>query len=134
MFGRERMILTIVACMSVMPATAQAPAPTTTAFDGTYVGVSRELSTELMQRGYARQLVCEPPGVPDSLTITNGLIRSLGGSSFEGTVTPQGSVTMRTPRASNLVSGQIDAQGTMTGKLTGNGGCVNTFVWRKQSR
>ena len=34
---------TIAACMSATPVAAQAPAPTTTAFDGTYVGVSRTL-------------------------------------------------------------------------------------------
>ena len=38
MFGRQSVLLTIVACMSAIPAAAQAPA--TTAFDGTYVGTA----------------------------------------------------------------------------------------------
>jgi hypothetical protein len=42
---RLLMLLTIVACMSAIPAAAQAPTPPTTAYDGTYVGVSREAST-----------------------------------------------------------------------------------------
>jgi hypothetical protein len=33
--------VTIAACMLTTPVVAQAPASTTTAFDGTYIGVSR---------------------------------------------------------------------------------------------
>jgi hypothetical protein len=40
MFGRSRTFVTIAACALATSAAAQAPAPTT-AFDGTYIGVSR---------------------------------------------------------------------------------------------
>jgi len=39
MFGRARVLLTIAASVLAMPVAAQTPAPTTAAFDGTYVGV-----------------------------------------------------------------------------------------------
>jgi hypothetical protein len=41
MLDRTIVVWTIAACMSAIPVAAQAPAPTTTAFDGTYAGVSR---------------------------------------------------------------------------------------------
>ena len=43
MSDRTIVLWTIAACMLATPVAAQAPAPapTTTAFDGTYVGVSR---------------------------------------------------------------------------------------------
>jgi hypothetical protein len=121
MFGGARILLTISACVLATPVTAQAPAPATTAFDGTYAGVSREMN--LTGTGRGRQ--CEPPGVPDSLTITNGVVRSAGG--FEGAVTPQGAVTLRRPDAFRI-DGQIDAQGTIRGSGSGTGGCVNTCL------
>ena len=40
MFGATRILLTISACALALPATAQAPASTTTAFDGNYVGMA----------------------------------------------------------------------------------------------
>jgi hypothetical protein len=83
MFDRTRILSTIAACMLATPVVAQAPAPTTTAFDGIYAGVSREM--KLTGTGRGRQ--CEQPGVPDSLTISNGVVRSLGGSGLEGVVT-----------------------------------------------
>jgi len=41
MLDRTIVLWTLAACMSATPVAAQAPASTTTAFDGTYVGVSR---------------------------------------------------------------------------------------------
>jgi hypothetical protein len=43
MSDRTIVLWKIAACMSATAVAAQAPAPTTTAFDGTYVGVSRTL-------------------------------------------------------------------------------------------
>ena len=40
MFGRSRIVLTMAASAVAMPAASQAPAPTTTAFDGKYVGTA----------------------------------------------------------------------------------------------
>jgi hypothetical protein len=39
MFGPARTLLMIASCVTALPAAAQAPLPTT-AFDGTYTGVS----------------------------------------------------------------------------------------------
>jgi len=96
MFGRAALLLTIAASGLPMPAAAQAPAPTT-AFDGKYVGVSREST----KAGSSPGAKCQPNGVPASLTIRNGLIGSPGSKGWEGTVNPQGGLTMRsasTPR------------------------------------
>jgi hypothetical protein len=51
MFGRARILLTIMASALVMPAVAQTPAPTTTVFDGTYLGVSRKFEEEALNGG-----------------------------------------------------------------------------------
>ena len=126
MFGRAALLLTIAASGLAMPAAAQAPAPTT-AFDGKYVGVSRESS----KAGSSPGAKCQPNGVPAPLTIRNGLIGKPGSKGWEGTVNPQGGLTMRsasTPR----VDGQIDSQGTLTAQYSGPA-CITTFVWRKQS-
>ena len=49
MSDRTIVLGTIAACMLATPVAAQAPAPapTTTAFDGTYVGVSRTMVGEM---------------------------------------------------------------------------------------
>jgi hypothetical protein len=54
MLDRTIVLGTIAACMLATPVAAQAPAPTTTAFDGTYVGVSRTLE------GYERDPAPRP--------------------------------------------------------------------------
>ena len=61
MFGRARILLAIAACTLATPAVAQAPTPTTTAFDGTYIGVSRTLESTML--GYSTRQ-CPPNGRP----------------------------------------------------------------------
>ena len=57
MFGPVRtLLLTIAACVTALPAAAQAPLPTT-AFDGTYAGVSG-VSTRPQQRKTAQEAEC----------------------------------------------------------------------------
>lgn len=56
MFDRARMALTIAGCLLATPVAAQAPA-TTTAFDGTYYGVSRTF-----EESSARQSTRHEPG------------------------------------------------------------------------
>jgi hypothetical protein len=126
MFGRARILLMIAACAVALPVAAQAPAPTT-AFDGKYVGVSREST----KAGSSPQAKCPPSGVPAPLTIRNGVIGQPASRGWQGTVSPQGGVTMHD---ANLlrIDGQIDPQGTMTTKYSGPA-CITTFVWRKQS-
>src|SRR3954471_4873440 len=71
-----------------------------------------------------------PNGVPEPLTILNGVARAgAADNPMEGTVTPQGVLTMRSQRGS-LLQGSIGVQGRATGRLTA--GCSYQFVWQKQ--
>jgi hypothetical protein len=72
--------------MLATPVAAQATAPTATAFDGTYAGISREVSKNPSAH---RANNCPQSGVPGRLTITNGVARWPGGEGWEGTVSPQ---------------------------------------------
>jgi hypothetical protein len=123
---RPLMLLPIAASAVAMPVAAQAPVPTT-AFDGKYVGVSRE-STRTPAFPGAK---CPPSGVPAPLTIKNGGVGTPGGQGWEGTVNSQGTVTMRHSSAMHL-DGQIDGQGTIRAQY-GGAGCNITYVWRKQA-
>ena len=127
MFGRAMILLAIPASALATPVAAQAPAPTT-AFDGKYVGVSRESS----KAGSTPGAKCLPRGVPDTLTITNGVVRSKVYPSWEGAVNPQGALVMRST-SSMRVDAQIDPQGTIRGQYSGPA-CIYTYVWQKGSR
>lgn len=128
MFDRTISLPMILACVLALPVAAQAPAPATTAFDGKYVGVSREVSKNPSAH---RANNCPQSGVPGSLTIANGVARWGGGASWEGTVSPSGVIVMRAPNGGRF-DGQIDVQGAITGQIS-SWGCTGTFVWRKQS-
>ncbi len=128
MFGRTISLPMILACALVLPVAAQDPAPATTAFDGKYAGVSRDVSKNPSAH---RANNCPQSGVPGPLTIANGVARWGGGASWEGTVSPSGVIVMRAPNGGRF-DGQIDAQGAITGHI-GGWGCTGTFVWRKQS-
>jgi hypothetical protein len=126
MFGRTRILLTIAVCTVALRVAAQAPA-TTTAFDGKYIGVSRESA----KAGSNPGAKCPPNGVPAPLTVRNGVIGRPGSAAWEGTVSPQGVLVMHNG-GSMRVDGQIDPQGTITAKYSGPA-CIITSVWRKQS-
>jgi hypothetical protein len=96
------MLLTIAVGAATGPLAAQAPAPT--AFNGKYMGVSREVS-KVRSGGTAGN--CGANSVPGPLTITNSVVR---GSNWEGAVSPQGMLVMRSANASRL-DGQIDNRG-----------------------
>jgi hypothetical protein len=118
MFGRARILLTMAACMLAMtPVAAQAPAPATTAFDGTYTGVSRTFEGAM---GGGRTRGCQPSleRAPAPLTIVNGTAR-WGKSIADGSVSPQGVLVMHL-RNGVRFDGQIDGRGTVTGRLSGN--------------
>jgi len=126
LFVRATVALTFAACALATLVAAQTPGPTT-AFDGKYVGVSRE-STKAGSNPGAK---CLPSGVPAPLTIRNGVIGKPGSDGWQGTVSPQGAVTMH--NANSLrIDGQIDPQGTLRAHYSGPA-CITTFVWRKQS-
>jgi hypothetical protein len=63
---RGKALLSVAALAVALPAAAQAPAPST-AFDGRYVGVSRESS----KAGSNPGAKCLPNGVPAPLAIRN---------------------------------------------------------------
>ena len=127
MLDRTIVLGMIAACMLATAVAAQAPSATTTAFDGKYLGVSRESS----KAGSNPGAKCTLSGVPAPLTIRNGVIGQAGTGGWEGSVTPQGTLTMHYG-GSMRADGQIDPQGTITAKYSGPA-CISTFVWRKQA-
>ena len=146
MSDRTILLWTIAACMSAIPAAAQAPAPTTTAFDGTYVGVSRTIegvagahtSGQRSSTGGnpENDIRCSPPpGPPGPLTIANGVARYSGRVNLpEGSVNARGVLVMRRPDGGTL-DAQIDGRGTMTGRMTdGPWGCWYHMVWQKEGK
>jgi hypothetical protein len=106
-----------------------AGAQSTTPFDGIYQGVS----TTANGGGSA----CAPSTpAPRPLTIRNGMAQFDAGMSgttvFQGTVSPQGNLTMRDNLADRL-DGKIDPSGKATGSVhIGDQNCVFTAVWQKQ--
>jgi hypothetical protein len=128
MSGRANLILTIAALALATPVAAQAPAPTTTAFDGTYTGVSRTLESTMLGHS-TRQ--CPPSGRVAPLTIVNGIARTTGLGTAEGSVTAQGAIVMHTASGARIEA-QIDGHGTVTGRLTGN--CSYQLVWQKKGK
>jgi hypothetical protein len=128
MFGPAKILLTIAACMLATPVAAQAPAPATTAFDGTYAGVSRTLEGTMIAPS-ARS--CPPNGRPGPLTIAGGVARAPWGGTAEGSVNAQGAVVMRAPNGARI-DAQIDERGTVTGRLTS--ACSYQVVWQKKGK
>jgi hypothetical protein len=106
-----------------------AGAQSTTAFDGIYQGVS----TVANSGGSA----CVPSTpVPRPLTIRNGAVQFDAGMSgttvFQGTVSPQGELTMRDTLADKAM-GKIDPSGKATASVDiGDENCTITAVWQKQ--
>jgi hypothetical protein len=128
MFGRARIVLTIAACTLATPVAAQAPAPTATAFDGTYVGVSRTLEGTMIAPSAK---TCPPNGRPGPLTIVGGAARTPWGSTAEGSINAQGVLVLRAPNGARI-DAQIDGSGTITGRLTS--ACSYQVVWQKKGR
>lgn len=118
-------LLTLAAALALaMPAAAQASGHTT-AFDGTYAGVSAHT---FKSTGRGRQ--CPRWHTPDALTITNGAVHSGTRDKWTGSVSPQGHVVVRNKQAMR-VDARIDPQGTITGRYHGPA-CAVDFVWQKQ--
>jgi hypothetical protein len=133
MSNRTIVLSTIAACMSAIPVAAQAPAPTTTAFDGTYVGVSRTLEGGTGPAGTSTRS-CAPNGQPAPLTIAVGVVRwptETGGGTAEGSVNAQGVLVMHTSHGTRI-DAQIDGRGTVTGRY--NAYCSYQIVWQKEGK
>ena len=109
MFGRPRTLLAIAACMLMTPVAAQAPAPTTTAFDGKYAGTAT--LTTPGRKGTSRGLNCGTITSVD-MTITGGrvVIREImfngGMPTYRGSVNVTGEVAASRP-PNGTVSGTI---------------------------
>jgi hypothetical protein len=127
LFGRTKVLLAIGFSASAVPLAAQTAAPTT-AFDGTYAGVSREVS----KNPSAPRAKCPPSGALAPLTIKNGAVMSSGPAAWEGSVSPDGVLTLRQERLVR-VDGQIDAQGTIRARYAGTG-CITNYVWQKKGK
>jgi hypothetical protein len=135
---------TIAACMSAIPVAAQAPAPTTTAFDGTYVGVSRTVEgvagahtsgqRSITGGNPENDIRCTQNDPPGPLTIANGVARYSGRGNWpEGSVNAQGVLVIRVPYG-NRLDAQIDGRGTVTGRITGGWICSYHVVWQKEGK
>jgi hypothetical protein len=124
--------LTAAICAAVtmlMSSSVLAQTASTTAFDGTYAGVSRRMEGGPMGGGGARACAI-PDGVPAPLTIANGAARAGSGDNpMEGSVTAQGVFVMRT-RNGGKFDGQIDAQGKAAGRLTFS--CSYQLIWQRR--
>ena len=123
-----------------MPVNAQSPpssANQTSAFDGTYLGVSAEDNSSgntlaggrARTQGYAGARACTTFRAPAKLTISNGLARvRWGDRTLEGNAAPDGSLTMTTGYGQKF-DGRIEAQ-QIEGQLVGY--CAYSLTWQKQ--
>lgn len=106
MFGWARILLTIAAYTLAMPVAAQTPAPTTTAFDGRYVGSATK--TGGGHGGEACAII-----VSEEMIITRGeviiheILTHDGQPIFRGSINAAGEVS-----ASHSFMGKGDAMGT----------------------
>ena len=139
-------IFTLAACapQPAPPPTGTAATPasyatgsaanTTTAFDGTYAGVSTQNISKgntLDVAGGNAPIVCQEYGVPPPLTIRNGLAQfQLLNYTFQGYVTPQGQLKMNAGYG-QVVEGQIDNQGVF--RAQGLGACAYNATWRRSA-
>jgi hypothetical protein len=139
---RAGSLLSVLLSLTVgMPVNAQSPPPSanpTSAFDGTYVGVSAENNSSgntlaggrAGTQGYAGARSCTTFRAPARLTISNGRARvRWGDRTLEGQVTPQRVLTMSTGYGQRF-DGRIDDQHVVKGQVVGY--CAYTLTWRKQ--
>ena len=133
MRGRARILVTIAACMSATSVAAQTPAPTT-AFDGTYVGVSRTSEGD-MYAASPTPRGCTPNRQPGPLTIAGGVARYNGSTlvpaTWEGSVNAQRVLVMHELLGSRI-GAQINGRGTVTGRATSY--CSYQMVWQKEGK
>jgi hypothetical protein len=98
------------------------------AFDGTYVGVSAS-NLGSMQRG-STSAGCRAFNAPSPLTIANGRVQGKwGDGTFDGQVSPDGTVRMKTQPFAGIFEGRIANQ-TITGRY--QGGCNYDLSWRRR--
>jgi len=138
---RAGSLLSLLLSLSVgMPVNAQSPPPSanpTSAFDGTYVGVSAENNStgntlaggRARTQGYAGARACRDFRAPARLTITNGHAQvRWGDRTLEGPVSPDGTLTMSTGYGQKF-DGRIDVR-QIKGQVVGY--CAYNLTWQKQ--
>jgi hypothetical protein len=138
---RAGSLLSVLLSLTVgMPVNAQSPPPSanpTSAFDGTYVGVSAENNSSgntlaggrARTQGYAGARSCTTFRAPARLTISNGRARvRWGDRTLEGNAAPDGSLTMTTGYGQKF-DGRIEGQ-QIKGQLVGY--CAYSLTWRKE--
>lgn len=109
-----RTVYAFAVLTAAAPAAAQAP--TTTAFDGTYRGISRQM--EAGPFGGSMRSCTLGDGVPGSLIIVNGMARAGSAQNpLEGSVTSHGILIMRNSQGGKFER-QIDGQGQAVGRAT----------------
>lgn len=117
MWCSTKALVALSVLATITPAIAQ-----TTAFDGTYAGVSNTVSGDS----------CPAKGVsvPPALTIRGGVAHF--GTWRDGTVSAQGSFYVWDPQRGKIEA-QIDNQGNARGTNVGNA-CSAVVIWRKSGR
>jgi hypothetical protein len=111
---------------------AGSPANTTTAFDGTYnPGAVRNMSAGSALPGGGEGFSSCPNYTASPVVISGGLAQfDVLNIRFQGYVTPQGSLAMRTGVGQRF-EGQIDPQGVIHGRVIG--ACVYDASWRRSA-
>ena len=110
------------AMMIALPMVAAAQ---TTAFDGTYIGVS-------IQGTGGRSCTPSAPA-PRPLTIAGGnarLVIGISSSVFQGPIDPQGGLRLHSGHGA-LLTGQVDASGNASGQILLEH-CAYQMTWRKR--
>jgi hypothetical protein len=119
-----------IAAIAVLMLPVSAGAQGTTAFDGSYEGVSRQVEATSMMN--YKRTTCTPNGKPAPLTIANGAARAGAvDNPMEGSVNGQGALVMHL-RNGVKFEGRVDGAGRATGRLTAS--CSYQFVWQKRGR
>ena len=135
MLDRTIVLGTIAVCMLATPVAAKPAAPTT-AFGGTYVGVSRTVEGTMLNNSTRD---CLRYSRLDPLTIAGGAARyqarlgaaGSGGGTYEGSVNAQGVLILRGPYG-DRIDAQINGRGAVTGRLTSD--CNYQMVWQKEGK
>jgi hypothetical protein len=133
MSDRSIILWAIAAFAWAAPVAAQAPASTTTAFDGTYVGVLRTATGTEATNG-SMYICARGDGQPPAgrITIAGGVARyTWAGGTVDGSVNAQGVLVIRNPNGIQF-NAQIDGRGTIRGRVTGN--CSYDVVWQKEGK
>jgi len=110
------------------------------AFDGTYQAVSSAKVNSMYIEQKGNMIPC-PDRMPGPLTIVHGQARytDASGDEVDGTVGPQGELTMRAEEPGGAremdldVRGSIAANGTVRARQEGNS-CSYDFVWQKDGQ